>query len=170
MTRLLLLGPPVLALTVALVRRFVVRVEVSGESMRPTFEHGERVLAMRVAPAKIRTGHIIVMASPPGGGAQAQALVDSWNPRYEVVDRDPVASNRAARHPWAIKRVAAVAGDRVPFPVPDHPDDAIVPSGSVVVLGDNRDSSVDSRHHGYVSLDQVLGKVLWAPHPSPDGS
>ncbi|PLT33824.1 signal peptidase I [Bacillus sp. V5-8f] len=34
-----------------------------------------------------------------------------------------------------------------------------VPSGKLFVLGDNRLGSMDSRHFGYVSIDQVVGKV-----------
>ncbi|MBS4188812.1 signal peptidase I [Bacillus sp. FJAT-49705] len=34
-----------------------------------------------------------------------------------------------------------------------------VPEGKLFVLGDNRPKSWDSRHYGFISMDQVVGKV-----------
>ena len=38
---------------------------------------------------------------------------------------------------------------------------ARVPPGQVFVLGDNRDQSIDSRHWGFVDLNDVQGKALF---------
>jgi signal peptidase I len=161
MTPLLCGLAALVAALVVLVRRYLVRVEISGTSMRPTFEPGDRVLALRVAPSRIRTGDVIVLDSPAGTEEGVQEYLKTWTPSYEVVERDPPIIPAGAAGPrWVIKRVAAVAGEPVPFPIPRRPGDAVVPTGSVVVLGDNGDASVDSRHHGYVPLDRIFGKVL----------
>jgi signal peptidase I len=47
-----------------------------------------------------------------------------------------------------------------------------VPKGSLFGIGDNLDSSYDSRHFGLVSLDKVKGKALliyWSPNESRIG-
>ena len=89
-------------------------------------------------------------------------------------------------HPL-VKRVIAVAGDEVIVtesgifvngePVRDdfvyigtdgyqyHPDSLTVPEGEIYVLGDHRDDSSDSRIFGSVSVDAVLGKVLFRLYP-----
>jgi signal peptidase I len=41
----------------------------------------------------------------------------------------------------------------------------VVPDGEVFVMGDNRDDSNDSRHHGSVPLDDVIGRVVGVWYP-----
>ena len=87
-----------------------------------------------------------------------------------------------------VKRVVAVAGDTVvccdaegrvvvndepvtePYVVhntaPRAFDPVRVPAGHLWVLGDNRDDSADSRDHGLVAVDDVVGKAVarvWPP-------
>jgi len=42
----------------------------------------------------------------------------------------------------------------------------VVPESHVFVLGDNRSSSPDSRHWGFVPVNHVVGKVLESDVPS----
>ena len=61
---------------------------------------------------------------------------------------------------WLVKRVVAVCGDRIPDeirPAIGGSDaDTVVPSGCLLVRGDNP-KSLDSRHFGYVPVADVLG-------------
>ena len=58
----------------------------------------------------------------------------------------------------------AVPGDRLPadwgWPDLRHIACQVVPNGSFVVLGDNRESSFDSRHDGFVHRDRFVGVVI----------
>lgn len=58
---------------------------------------------------------------------------------------------------WVIKRIAALPGDRTPAGIPGAR--ARVPAGMLVVLGDNRDFSIDSREFGYVPAERVFGRI-----------
>lgn len=40
-----------------------------------------------------------------------------------------------------------------------------VPEGQIFVIGDNRIGSYDSRHYGFISIDQVVGKVNLRYYP-----
>lgn len=142
----------------AVARRRLVVVQVSGVSMWPTYRPGDRVLVRRVDQHRLRRGQVVVFA--PAGR-------DGWG-------TGPLPAPEAAA--WAIKRVAAVAGDPVPEEVagaagaaPGSP----VPEGCLVVLGDGT-SSADSRMWGYLPADRVLGvavrRLTAADHPLAAGA
>jgi signal peptidase I len=149
-------------------RRRVAVVTVSGDSMRPTFQSGDRVLVRRAGPGQLSTGMVVVIEKPAGAGHWLTPL-----PRWPGRDRE-----------WMIKRVAAVAGDPLPalvqpelplpeLPLPElplltavarrrltDPPGTPVPAGQLVVLGDNPGGSFDSRVFGYCPAERVLGVVL----------
>ncbi|ACZ85534.1 S26 family signal peptidase [Streptosporangium roseum] len=129
-------------------RRHLV-VTVRGPSMTPTYRHGDRVLVRRRSGGRIRTGQV--------------ALVDLPERMRPVPDG--TASEDILRNRRVIKRVAAVPGDPVPFPV--QGPGPVVPPGCLVLLGDNPDGSGDSRQYGYVPTDAVVGVVLRPLHTRP---
>lgn len=149
----------VLAFLLALVvRTFVLEsYQVSGYSMEPTLQNGERVLVNK----------LILRFEPP-------------KPNEIVVFRSPVIPSQD----W-IKRVIAVPGERVGIkngqvyidgrrvaePFLKYQDPASnyktisVPPGYLFVLGDNRPDSYDSRYFGLLKESLVRGEafVVWWP-------
>lgn len=120
-------------------------VTVLGESMRPTLAPGDRLLVRRTSLSRVRAGDIVVLAYPDHG--------------------DPASRTRGDR--WLIKRAVATSGDPVPASVarvlsvePDTP----VRDGALVAIGDNRETSYDSRAFGYVFADDLLRVVLRPIH------
>lgn len=128
MTRALLAA----AVFLAALRRFLVVVQVTGDSMRPTYADGDLLLAARVRQA--------------GRGAA-------------VVFRTPRGVRQEGDPPYRVKRVAAVAGDPAPAWLPGHRAGDHVPPARIVVRGD-APRSEDSRHHGYVDAGDVLAVVI----------
>lgn len=116
-------------------------VVVTGPSMLPTFQSGERLLASRaywlVGP--IKRGDVVVVRGVEG------------------------ESNAAI-----IKRVYRMGGDVVDLynaPGDWRIDNGEyrVPPGEIYLLGDNRAASEDSRKFGAVPLSKVIGKVVLRP-------
>lgn len=113
-------------------RRRLLIVTVEGVSMEPTHRPGDRLLVRRATLAGVRRGAVVVVTAPSG-----------------APPTDP---------PLMVKRAVALPGDAVPagIPVPD----AMVPSGHLVVLGDNAAQSADSRTMGFLPAAAVIGVVL----------
>ncbi|WP_414171053.1 S26 family signal peptidase [Streptomyces diastatochromogenes] len=156
-------------------RKFVV-VSVKGDSMQPTYTHGDRVIAYRGAPPS--RGDVVVIQRPDVWGIPAPP--QNGGPHVFIDDEGlglsgiplavrgvwpgkPIADPRSKEigtQNWMIKRVLAVPGDPVPVEkVPilsSFPGDR-VPAGKIVVLGDNFAASFDSRQVGYFPLGRVLG-------------
>lgn len=147
----------------ALLARRLVAVTVRGMSMQPTYHDGDRVVARRDLVPTV--GQVIVVQRP--------ALETGWRTlRLPTKAGSTVLSSRE----WMIKRVVAVPGDPIPrdqIPALANVPEERVPAGKLILLGDNRTASFDSRQVGYFPADQVLGVVqrilpLPCTAPKPD--
>ncbi len=134
---------------------------------------------------------LLLMAEPVtiGSGSMSPTLetgqrvvLDKLSYHFRLPDRgELVALHAPGSEELTVKRVVAVAGDRVAIkdgvllvnrsrvcePYVDHASvDATyfgpvtVGSGSVFVMGDNRAESIDSRAYGAVPASEVVGRVV----------
>ncbi|MFJ3953839.1 S26 family signal peptidase [Streptomyces libani] len=136
----------------------LVLVTVRGMSMAPAYRDGDRVLVRRTT--RPTRGQVLVVERP--------ALHTRW-PSGPL----PVGAGARAvgQRQWLIKRLAALPGDPVPeamlsaspFARPNPPR---VPAGSLVLLGDNPQNSVDSRQFGFYPAERVLGTVVGPLKPA----
>lgn len=137
------------AITGVLARRLVA-VTVRGMSMAPTYRNGDRVLVHRHRVPAV--GQVVVVERPMLGAQWSGPPLARDAPAEAVSNRE-----------WIIKRVAAAPGDPVPYteiPALAAQSGDRVPPGQLVLLGDNRDLSADSRLMGYLPTERVLGAVL----------
>ena len=151
---------------VAVVFTFVARViTVDGHSMEPTYHHGDRVLVTNLAgPA--RQGDVVIIVN----ALEEPIIKRVVATEGQTVDFDP--------------QLGEVVVDGQPLPgsvfgiengitfAPEFSSLALefpqtVPEGCVFVLGDNRDSSTDSRFQavGMVPRQNILGKVVFNLYP-----
>jgi signal peptidase I len=183
----------VLALVLAtLVRVFLVQAFlIPSGSMENTLLVGDRVLVSKLTTrfGEVQRGDVVVFSDPggwlgppaPGPGGVRGALV-------EALQFVGVLPSDSQGH--LIKRVIAVGGDRVSCcdgqgrlrvngsPVDEsavlkpgveaseQTFDVTVPKDSYWVMGDNRPNSGDSRVHGAVPAESVVGRaavVVWPP-------
>ena len=135
-------GLALAVLAVVVLRRRVVVVSVNGPSMAPTLRHGDRVRVRRTPGETPARGDIVVVSEP--GPCRPGAPAGASDPSLVV------------------KRVVAVAGDAEPAFLPDwaRRPEGVVRAGELIVLGDNPESSWDSRQFGAVRAERVLGVVL----------
>lgn len=122
------------------VRRRLLVVTVRGRSMQPTLWAGDRVLVRRATGARVDPGRIGVFAA-------SRRL----HPRLSPVET------------FVIKRILAVPGQVVPRDV--RATAAIeladrVPPDCLLVVGDNRSASYDSRQEGFMPAGRLVGVVL----------
>lgn len=146
----------VIAVIAALVlRRMFAVITVDGDSMWPELVPGDRVLVRRGGAGRLRRGQVVVVEQPDEASSRAQG------------SRASLASGS-----WIVKRIAAAPGDPVPdacaFAVAGLPGGP-VPDGKLVLLGDNPESSHDSRQFGYIPAGRVLGVVLHRMAHQPGG-
>ena len=150
-----LLGAAAISLTGLLVlRRLFVVIAVDGDSMWPALYPGDRVLVRRTGARRLRRDQVVVVAQPGEDGRWTSASLGS------------VGDGK-----WIIKRVAAIPGDPVPEVCASAvagPPGGTVPTGKLVLLGDNAGSSHDSRQLGYIPAERLLGVVLHRIAHQPD--
>jgi len=127
-------------------RRLAV-VTVAGRSMEPTLSDGDRLLAVRT-PRPLRLGDMVVLEAPYDSDVAVP-----WH-------RPPAGPGETDRR-WIVKRVTALAGDAVPAEAAGQvPEGETVPTGQLLVVGDNLAESYDSRQIGYIPAERIFGLVV----------
>jgi signal peptidase I len=167
------------------VRQLVLNFQVDGHSMDPNLDNGEMLLVNRHAYETWNLASLInwlpfVDIEPidvtPFGGVE----------RGDIVVFDPPNDDK----PY-IKRIIGLPGDEISFrdgsvfvngvqvneahiteetncPTSACREAIVVPEGHVYVLGDNRNSSEDSRYFGPVKIDAIIGKAIFTYWPIGD--
>jgi len=172
------------ALVVAVViKTFLVQAfYIPSSSMEDTLQINDRVLVNKLAyrVSELGRGHVIVFDDPNGPILAEESLPEA------ALRNVAEAIGLSTPQSEFIKRVIALEGetvevmdntvyiDGIPIDEPyvkagsDMPDYAAftVPAGHVFVMGDNRDSSQDSRIFGPVATDEIVGRafvIIWPP-------
>lgn len=150
-------GLGVIAVTLLRLRRRYLVITVSGRSMQPTYDDGERVLVRRADIAAVRPGAVVIFASTPE---------NLWEASNAAMGGSPASAREFPRpnlRQWAIKRAIAIPGDQVPrkrCPALQAVRELTVPIGHLVVIGDSPSHSYDSRQFGYVPPGNLVGIVV----------
>ncbi len=142
-------------LAVSLLFTFVGRfVSVDGESMMPTLEDGDRLLAIEPVYSA-QAGDIVIISRT---FTQEEPIIK----RVIAVGGDTVKIDFSANLIYVNDAVLQDFGDFAPISTPGNVNYPLtVPEGCIFVLGDNRNNSKDSRNSeiGCIPVDRVIGKA-----------
>ncbi|NJC22743.1 signal peptidase I [Arthrobacter pigmenti] len=138
------------ALVLLAVRLWVVEpLLVSSSSMEPTVAEGSVVLLYR--HGEVTQGSLVSFANPTESGTMLKRVVATGGQSVAIKDA-----------------LLYVDGVEVREPFVDHSridgtyfGPVTVPAGHVFVLGDNRDTSIDSREYGALPLESIEATVIW---------
>ncbi len=152
-SRLTAAGVALAALAVVVVRwQFVDVATVSSDSMAPTVCTGDTVLIARLDhPSTVRVDDIVTFVSPQDGAETIKRVVAVPGQSVAIHDAELVVDGRTVDEPY----VDHASIDGVYFGT------VTVPDGTVFVMGDHRETSIDSRAYGPVPLGAVNGRLLW---------
>ena len=143
---------PVILITVILFRTVLFLGIVPTQSMEPTLDVGAGIFATKINTDSLKRGDVIVF-HPPIKGRTSQI----WVKRVIGLPGDTV---RLKEHD------VYVNGNKLSEPYVNGTADYSeaeykVPQGSVFVMGDNRNNSLDARYWGVHALpeENIIGKV-----------
>ncbi len=152
-----------------LIYKFVASMEVvSGSSMEPSFETGERILVDKVSPffKPFKRGEIVVLIPPNESSKHyIKRIVAVPGDIIKIFECNVLISNDTGQF---VLQESYLTLDTCTFGGTLLRDGRSVKLGfqEYAVLGDNRSHSVDSRFFGIIARKNLLGRVVfrfWPP-------
>lgn len=124
---------------------------IPSESMVPTLQVGDRIVVNKL-PDDFHRGNIVVFEKPDTWNAAHAVLIKRIiglpNETLEIRDNAVYIDGEKLVEPYLAE--GATMADYGPFVIPDD---------NIMVMGDNRTFSSDSRENGPVPLSDVVGRA-----------
>ena len=168
------------------VQQFLVKpFQIPSESMQPALNPGDRIMVGRLGALwpTPRLGQVVVFHPPQGAPGPQEPMPRCGGQGGNGTDRICPQPLGGAANQYFVKRIVALAGDRVamkegvlwrngkpvkesyaqPCRIPEmcnFPKEITVPPGHVLTLGDNRENSDDGRFWGPIKTDWIMAQLL----------
>lgn len=134
--------------------------------MYPTLKDGEKVIVSRInyTLGKIDEGDVIVFHADKKAD-YVKRVIGTGGDTVTYKDDTLYVNNKEVNEPYLDENKLAKTNVLLTenFSVKDlvnSDGQAIIPEGQLLVLGDNREVSKDSRYFGLIKEDQVVGEVV----------
>lgn len=152
------------ALTILLVFWLVGQpLEVTGNSMVPTFQDHEQILAEKLSyrfNSPMR-GDVVILRLPENKNVYAiKRIVGMPGEEVELVDGLVFINGKQLLEPYLENNTQTWGNNFLKDGIA-----TVIPENSYLLLGDNRSVSLDSRAWGFISKEDILGKpvLVYAP-------
>jgi signal peptidase I len=141
---------------------------IPSESMKPTLNVGDRVLVNKLSYRlhDVHRGDIVVFSTPPkakdaNGTIQdlVKRVIGLPGESFSTHDGGVYINGRPLKEPYLQKGVQTCAPNTTASGCGDVTATTI-PAGDVLVLGDNRPASKDSRFFGPIKESSIVGRVF----------
>jgi signal peptidase I len=138
--------------TVIIRIEFINTVTVSSDSMSPTICTGDVLLVARSNDGNsVHDGDIVTFTSPQDGEQTIKRIVGTAGQTVVIKDAQLYVDGQLVAEPYV--DLASIDGVYTPT--------VTVPDGMVFVMGDRRETSIDSRIYGPISTSAIDGRLLW---------
>ena len=130
-------------------------LEIFGSSMNPTLEEGQYVVAVKDSTPE--TGDIIAFYH--GNKVLVKRCIAGPGAWVDILEDGTVTVNgEALDEPYLKAKHLGICDLELPYQVPE---------GAYFLMGDDRETSVDSRHSsvGCIATDQMVGKIIFRVWP-----
>lgn len=135
---------------------------VEGESMMPTLEDGNKLVVNKIGYqiGDFNRFDVIVFHANDKEDF-VKRIIGLPGDEIQYIDDELFVNGKKYEEEYLEKYREETHGGRLTgdFTLEEITGRSKVPKGKLFVLGDNRLGSWDSRHFGFISVDQVVGKV-----------
>nr|WP_269153239.1 signal peptidase I [Neobacillus sedimentimangrovi] len=135
---------------------------VEGESMMPTLQDGNKLVVNKVGyhVGELERFDVIVFHANAKEDF-VKRIIGLPGDKIEYRNDQLYINGKKYDEPYLdiYKKNSATVKLTGDFSLQEITGEKMVPEGKLFVLGDNRLGSWDSRHFGFISIDQVVGKV-----------
>ncbi|MGM9924015.1 MAG: signal peptidase I [Bacillus sp. (in: firmicutes)] len=135
---------------------------VKGISMRPTLEDGDRLIVNQIGYEFGDISRFDVIIFHAGGDEDyVKRVIGLPGDTIQYKDDRLFINGEICPEPYVHHEEQHLPGlkETGDFTLSELTGVEKVPADSLFVMGDNRLNSLDSRHFGFVSIDDVVGKV-----------
>jgi len=157
---------------------------VSSQSMEPSIQVGDRIMATRINPMNIELGDVVTFTRKDGQkylcrvvGLPNQEIqiiddkvlinkdIEEWTKTRTSRDKNfeyqEYQSKLSTGRVYNIKNILKFNGENFPFLELSNKETIKVPSNHFYVVGDNRNNSLDSRYYGTLPSEDIKKKVAY---------
>lgn len=141
---------------------FFANYVVEGESMMPTLKNGNKLIVNKFGfqPGELKRFDVIVFHANEKED-YVKRIIGLPGDRVEYRNDQLYVNGGKLAEPYLHVYKQQLPGGKLTgdFSLKELTGEYRVPEGKLFVLGDNRPGSWDSRHFGFISESQVVGKV-----------